>query len=366
MKKVDIHIMKKFIKAFLLTLVAFLNIFILSQVFRIVKFVTEGKMTVGESLEYILTLIPKMLIDITPLSILLGGLISMNIMASNLEIISLKTSGVSFKRIIFFPVILSLMVSGGVFILSDTIAPKSYEKTRMMRSGEKTVLERPITKNKVFLRDKNNIVYYMKEINRKTGIGENIQIIELNQDFNSIKKILTAEKGQYDFIENMWKLKQVTINYDIQEEKSNKIKGKEKKYEEYLDKKYTSLPEKFIPLGKNPKTLTNNEIKKEMKELVLTGNDIKELSQELSRRYSFPFASFFICFVGLSLGSKYVRGGTTRNIGIAIALGYGYYLLQGIFEAIGKNGYINPYIGNWIPNILVLIIGVYLMYKSEY
>lgn len=366
MKKIDIHIIKKFMKAFLLTLIAFLNIFILSQVFRIVKFITEGKMEIGESLEYVLTLIPKMLIDITPLSVLLGGLISMNIMASNLEIISLKTSGVSFKRIIFFPAILSLLISIAIFILSDTIAPKSYEKTRMMRSGEKSVTERPLTKNKVFLRDENNVVYYMKEINRQTGIGKNIQIIELDKEFNNIKKIITAEKGEYDFTNNIWKLKKVVINYNIQKKNENKIEKQEEKYEEYSEKKYSPLPEKFIPLGKNPKTLTNNEIKKEMKELVLTGSDIKELSQELSRRYSFPFASFFICFVGLSLGSKYVRGGTTRNIAAAISLGYGYYLLQGIFEAVGKNGYMNAYIGNWIPNILVLIIGIYLVHKSEY
>ncbi|MGL5056531.1 MAG: LptF/LptG family permease, partial [Fusobacteriaceae bacterium] len=111
MKKIDIHISKNFIRYCSLSFMAFLNIFILSQIFRVIKYVSNGDMTPIESFYYLMTLIPRTAVDVAPLSILLGGLISMNSMASNLEIISLKTSGISFKRMVVFPMIISFIVS---------------------------------------------------------------------------------------------------------------------------------------------------------------------------------------------------------------------------------------------------------------
>ncbi|MGL5985172.1 MAG: LptF/LptG family permease, partial [Cetobacterium sp.] len=59
MKKLDIYVSKNFIKSFLLSLIAFINIFILSQLFKIIRYITEGRMTIVQSITYILYLLPK-------------------------------------------------------------------------------------------------------------------------------------------------------------------------------------------------------------------------------------------------------------------------------------------------------------------
>ncbi|MGL5123864.1 MAG: LptF/LptG family permease [Fusobacteriaceae bacterium] len=358
MKKIDKHISKNFIKYTLLSLTAFLNIFLLSQVFRIIKFVSDGKMTIGDSGIYLLTLIPKILIDIMPLSVLLGGLVSMNIMASNLEIISLKTSGISFKRIIIFPVLISIFISGIIFKISDTIAPNAYEKSRILRGSDEANRTVPVIKHGAFLRGEESFVYYIDIINRVEKTGDNIQIIELSPDFSSIKKIITAKKGIYNETKKSWNFEEVYITDD--ENKKSVF------YKSYSDKRYKNTPDEFITLGKNPKTLTIKELKEEMKELKIIGEDIGELTQELAKRYSFPFASFVICFIGLSLGSRYVRGSSAKSIGISIIFGYGYYILGGTFEAMSKNGFINPFISSWIPNLLFLVIGIYFVNGAEH
>lgn len=357
MKKIDIHICRGFLKAFLLSLIAFINIFLLSQIFRIVKLVSDGKMAAGDSLLYIGALIPRIIIDVTPLSILLGGLISMNVMAGNLEIISLKTSGISFKRIIVFPVIISFFVSIGIFLLSDRVAPKFYEYTRILR-GSSSDREIPLVKERAFLRGKENYVYYMGFINREEGYGRNIQFIELNSEFNRIEKIVTASKGIYDRDKNLWVLEKafVTLNDGSETmEVSN-----------FQDSKFSAKPDEFITLEKDPRTLTNRELKETMKDIKAVGGDTREYIQQIAKRYAYPFASFVICFIGLALGSRYVRGASAMSIGVSIILGYGYYLLGGVFEAISKNGFIDPFIGNWLPNLLFLGLGIYFVNEAEY
>ena len=358
MKKIDRHISKGFLKSFSLSLLAFLNIFLISQIFRVIKYVSDGKMSVNDSIIYFLTLIPGMLVDIAPLSVLLGGLISMNVMASNLEIISLKTSGISFRRIIIFPVIISALIAIGIYKISDTVAPKMYEKKRILRGSDKENEEIPIEKEEAFLRGTGNYVYFMKNINRVTEEAKGIEIIDLNNEFNKIERVIIAKTGKYDAKRKAWNLKDVYISR-IGENSS-------KEYKEFSDLKYKEDPNKFITIGKDQRTLSIAELKKEMKARRAVGKDIKEFVQELSKRYSYPFASFFICFIGLALGSRYVRGASAKNIAISVGFGYGYYLLSGVFEAISKNGFINPFIASWIPNIIFLSLGICFVKQSEY
>ncbi|MGL5124941.1 MAG: LptF/LptG family permease [Fusobacteriaceae bacterium] len=356
MKKIDIHISKNFIRYCSLSFMAFLNIFILSQIFRVIKYVSNGDMTPIESFYYLMTLIPRTAVDVAPLSILLGGLISMNSMASNLEIISLKTSGISFKRMVVFPMIISFIVSLGIFYISDRVVPKAYEQSRILRGSDSKDATLPETKDDAFLRGENNLVYFIQKIDRIKNTGEKIQLIHLNSEFNAVERILVADSGKFDPDKKMWQFKDVHIS----------SKTESQYFEEYSSEIYDEEPKSFITLGKDPRVLTNRELRKEMINLTNIGGDRRSFVQELAKRYSFPFASFVIAFIGLSLGSSYVRGGSGLSIMVAVIFGYGYYLVQGVFEAFGKNGMINPFLGNWIPNLIFLALGIYFMNKAEY
>ena len=57
---------------------------------------------------YLLSGIPDVLVNVVPLAVLLGGLMAINKMAASSEVIALKTSGISFLRIVTVPIVLSL------------------------------------------------------------------------------------------------------------------------------------------------------------------------------------------------------------------------------------------------------------------
>ncbi|MDP0493431.1 MAG: LptF/LptG family permease [Fusobacterium sp. JB021] len=357
MKKLDIYISKNFIKSFLISLIAFMNIFLLSQLFKVFRYVADGRMSSYQGVLYLFNMLPEVIVNMTPLAVLLGSLMFINKMASNLEIISLKTSGISFRRIIVCPIIISFIISLVVYYINGNIYPRSERRMRELK-GDKIIKTIPIEKRNAFLRDRNNNVYYIGYINSNKETAKDFQIIKMNETFSEIEKVIIAKNANFDKNEKIWKLSDVVIN-DILNKKSEKIKN-------YSNKEFNEQPENFFTLSTNPKFLTNKELRKEIINMKITGGDTRSGLVELGKRYSFPFASLVIILIGLSLGSRYVRAASAKTIGISIFFGYGYYIIQGLFEALSKNGLINAFLGGWIPNILFLLLGIYLIYKSEY
>ncbi|WP_418964187.1 LptF/LptG family permease [Cetobacterium sp.] len=359
MKKLDIYISKNFIKSFLLSLIAFINIFILSQLFKIIRYITAGRMSVSESATYILYLLPKIFIEVTPLAVLLGSLMCINRMASNLEIISLKTSGISFRRIVRYPIIISFFISIIVFQVMNRVHPMALAKSRALRAGRK-ISERvlPTTKNNAFLRTEENVVYYIRQVDRVGNTGTLMEIIKLDKSFEKIESIITAKKGVFDTSKNSWLLENAVVN-DL-------VNKTQKTYKTYSNPELNKAPADFITIQGDPDELTNAEITKAIRDIRITGGDVKEPLSVLGKRYSFPFASFIVSFLGLSLGSRYVRGASAISIALSVGLGYSYYIVQASFEALSVNGILNPFVSGWIPNIIFLSLGIYFMRRAEY
>ncbi|MDO4690699.1 MAG: LptF/LptG family permease [Fusobacterium sp.] len=361
-KKMDIYISKYFLKYFFMSSFSFLGIFLLAQMFKIIKYINEGRLVGKNIYLYILSLIPKIFIDIAPLSVLLAGLITISIMASNLEIISLKTSGIRFFRIVTAPLLLSFFISLSVFFIYNSIYTKSLSTINLLRGREtENTIVLPNEKQNAFYRNiEGNYLYFAKEINRKESRASYIEVVVYDKDISNLKEVITAKSASFDKEEKIWIFNDVNI-YNA--EKKEEINLKEYKNEKFIDG-----PDNFIRTkGIDPRMQTIKELKKSIKEQKSIGEDIKIYLVELAKRYSFPFASFIVAFIGLSVGSKYIRGGkSTINLVICIVVGYAYYIVSGAFEAMSLNGILNPFFASWIPNILYLIIGLFFMNKAEY
>ncbi|ADO82157.1 LptF/LptG family permease [Ilyobacter polytropus] len=358
MKKIDRYITMNFIKSIVLSLFGFINIFILSQLFKVIRYVTEGRFGGVDAIYYIISLLPDIIIKVMPLAVLLGGLMTINKMASSLEIIALKTSGISFKRIITFPILIAFIISCGVYYMNDKIYPESIKKSREIKRGGYEDMELPESRKKAFLRGKDNYVYYAESINRITSTAVNIEILELDSEFEKLTKIITAEKGIYHRENKLWKFENVTVN-NLEKKSSYTLPVMQ-------DVRYDDEPERFLAPSVNPKLLTIKEMRSTLGAIKQTGGNSREILMELGDRTSFSFASFVVSFLGLSLGSRYVRGASAVSVAMSVGLGYSYYIVQASMEAISMGGVIHPFIGAWIPNILFLILGIYAMYKAEY
>ena len=86
---------------------------------------------------------------------------------------------------------------------------------------------------------------------------------------------------------------------------------------------------------------------------------------ELSKKFSIPFTCLLFAFLGAPLGIKSSRSGKSGSFGVTVAVILVYYLGLIVTQNLGRIGKIHAYTSVWIPNIILLLVVVYVVYKMQ-
>jgi len=106
-----------------------------------------------------------------------------------------------------------------------------------------------------------------------------------------------------------------------------------------------------------------NNIENEISNMAYQQKQVREYLVEIHKKYSIPVACFVFILVGAPLGVMARRGG----FGVAASLSLGFFLLYWASliggEKLADREFIEPWVGMWIANIVIGILGLFLTYK---
>lgn len=113
------------------------------------------------------------------------------------------------------------------------------------------------------------------------------------------------------------------------------------------------------------KTMNISELNEFYDQQQAKGSDsVNLIAVERHTRIAYPLATFILTLIGVSLSSRKVRGGTGLHIGIGTALCFSYILFNRFFEEFAQSGTMPPGLAVWTPNLIYLVIAVYLYRKA--
>jgi lipopolysaccharide export system permease protein len=87
---------------------------------------------------------------------------------------------------------------------------------------------------------------------------------------------------------------------------------------------------------------------------------------ELSKRVSLSFACIAFALVAMPLGVTAQRKETSVGFGISLALAFSYFFFVVLAEMLRDNAAAFPYLLLWIPNILFIGAGLWLLKRLDY
>jgi len=87
---------------------------------------------------------------------------------------------------------------------------------------------------------------------------------------------------------------------------------------------------------------------------------------ELNKNFAIPLASCFFVIVGSGIGMGARIGGLSVGVTGSFFVFIIYYILLIGGEELAERNVLHPGIGIWIPNIFLLIIGIFIYHKEIY
>ena len=355
-KILDRYIIIKFLGTFFFALALIISIAIVFDISeKIDDFLEKEAPMKAIVFEYYLNFIPFFANLFSPLFIFISVIFFTSKMSGQTEIIAILASGISFKRLLVPYLVAALFLAGISFYLNNYVLPHS--NTSRIAFETKYI--------------KNPFVYKNKHVHRQIAPGQFIYF----ESYNNFDKIgyqfsyeriengslnfkLLSERIFWDSLKNKWTIE----NYFTRE-----IKGMEEVISTgfRMDTSLAFYPGEFNRRDNFVETMDTPELNKYIDQEILRGSEeVPFYLVEKYRRFSYPFATFILTIMGVSLSSRKVRGGIGVQIGVGILLSFTYIMFMQISQTFATNGNLPAWLAVWIPNIFFTIIAIFLLKRA--
>ncbi|MEN3046008.1 MAG: LptF/LptG family permease [Candidatus Hydrothermales bacterium] len=368
--KVDKYIFFSLIPPFLYSIILLLMIMLLDKIFDLADLVFKKKIPFIVVLEILSLSIPYMLALVIPMSMLVSTLYVFGNLGQDREILALSTSGISLLRItrvpLFFSIILFLFLIyfNGFFVpnVNHLLKQKIYYMYRYRPSIA--------IKEGVFNEIGNMSIY----IEKKEGNGDILKNIRIFQKEEEISQIINAKEGLIERVKNGYIL--ILKDGMIKEKKEGEISVRRVEFKEYKIYIEDKREEEIGIVSKSDRELTLRElllnIERNLEKLRKNKEENKFLFLETQRywvevhkKFSIPFASIVFVIIGIPLAKIFGKAGWGSAFGISIIVFTIHYILLVVGEELADRGMISTFLAMWTGNILTLLTGIYLLYKTR-
>lgn len=306
--------------------------------------------------DYYFNFIPFFLNLFSPLFTFIAVIFFTSQMATRTEIVAILSSGVSYTRILF-PYMLSATVIALLSLyLNNFVIPDATKK--------RIAFEDQYIRNEFHNNDRNihkqispDNYIYLESYNTEENTGYKFSIEKFSEGKLNYK--LMAENIKWDSVNSHWTIN----NYYIRT-----IKGMEEQIQkgDRIDTTFSFTPKEFGRKDNTMETMNFYEIDKYIKEEKLKGSDNIEVYEiEKYRRNAFPFATFILTLIGVSIASRKVRGGIGMHIGLGIFISFTFIMFMQVSTTFAASGLVSPLIAVWIPNFLFSFLAWFLLKKAQ-
>lgn len=353
LKKIDFYIIKKFLGTYVFAIVLIISIAVVFDINeKIDDFINAPLKEI--IFDYYLNFIPYYTNLFSQLFTFIAVIFFTSKLADNSEIIAMLSSGISFKRLMIPYMVSAAIISSLTFTLNSFVIPPA-NKTRIEFQNKYVSNKKVDYAANVQLQVSPGVIAYINRYddNLKTGYRFSMEKFE----GKSLRSKLTAESIRYDSAYH-W----VARNYTIRD-----FDGMEEKFQKgnRLDTIITIAPSDFLISRYDAELMTTPELKQYIKKQEARGaSNIKPFQIEYETRIASTFAAFILTSIGMFLSSRKVKGGMGVNIGIGLVLSFTYILFSSISSTFATNGDMSPRLAVWLPNIIYMIIALYLYRKA--
>ena len=350
----DRYIIRKFLGTFFF---AMLMIIVITVVFdiseKIDNFIDKKAPLNSIIFDYYLNFIPYFVSLFSSLFIFISVIFFTSKMAYQSEIIAILSSGISFRRFLYPYFLGACFLSAFSFFINDIIMPSA--------NIERLEFEDKFVRSQFVFHDRNvhkqiepGVFVYFESFSNSSEIAYRFSLERYDGD-RLVSKLI-SENATWNKEKEKWTIRL----YHIRDIDSLGIETL--RVGTSIDTTINLHPSEFKRRAdKFIETMNLAELREYIEELKMQGADsIKFFLFELHKRIAFPFSTFILTLIGVSLSTRKVRGGIGIHLAIGIAIIFIYILFMQFSVEFATKGNLHPFIAAWIPNIIFGCVSIFL------
>lgn len=351
-KKLDIYILKKFLGTFIYSIIIISVIIIIFDISEKLEWFMKHHATWKPIVfDYYVNFIPYLVNLFSPLFTFIAVVFFTSRMAARSEIIAILGGGTSFWRLLYPYMIGAFLIAGMSLYLNHFVIPDANKKRLRF---ENLYLNDPSTNmnTNIHKQISPGVFIYMESFANDMGYRFTLEHIEGQR----MPYKLMAETIRWDSVKKTWRI----FNYFVRRiypDGTQKIASGMVK-----DTVLNLNPADFTERIDDVKAMNYSELNAYIAKKRMEGStNIAAFEVENDQRTAFPFATFILTIIGVSLSSRKVRGGTGLHLGVGLMIAFSFILFMQISTTFAEGGFISPLISVWIPNFIYGIVAYFML-----
>lgn len=356
LKRIDIYLVQELIRPFLAGIAGFFVLTLGNTLYLYAELIVHSKIPVDKVIEILLYNQPANMVITFPVAFMFATLLAIGRMSKDSELTAMRSVGLSFRRILTPILLCSVFVSYLAFLTNDVIVPHSNRAVVDLQREILFAQGAPMVKENVFFKGgSENRYYYVSQIDRRNNQMFGVFIFDKRENQ---QEVLTAREARWD--NDTWVLSNGVISHYDQ---WGSIEKEEAFREMVIE--VSVKPEVFAAGERSPVEKSASELKTEIEALRSGGSDTRSMEVDYNLKFSLPLSTFFAALIAAPLGARFGRLGGFIGVALSIALMLIYQVVMTIARSLGNNGVLDPFMGAWLPNLMFLVVGAFLLWRVD-
>ncbi len=425
MKILTRYILREHIGPFFLAFLTITFLLIIDLVPKIIDHIIDKDLEVAVVFEIIGLNLAWMLALSIPMSVLVATLMAFGRLTSDFEITAIKASGVNLLRVLVPLLVVGALLMVGMIEFNDRVLPDLNKRSRLLWADISAMRPTLVFRSGVFITDIPGYLVLLDKIDHSTSRVESVNITDTrdqtkpqiivaeygylemtdggrNMRFTlyngEVHSLDTRDPNNYrrvsfeEYVKNVSDVKSELVRTDTEfrndremsisdmQDRVDKarltvepfrqrisatleVRASQLFSDSFVVKQTDSITDSaaFSQVRQDASALLR-QVERGYQQLESQQRVANKYSIEIHKKYSIPAASLAFVLLGAPLGILTRRGGMGVAIAISIVLFtiYWAFLIGG--EDLADRGLMSPFWAMWIANILLGVLGLYLLY----
>ncbi|RAP24027.1 hypothetical protein DID73_01830 [Candidatus Marinamargulisbacteria bacterium SCGC AG-343-K17] len=358
MKLLDSYLVKEIIFPFIFGIAAFTSIIAGSSlIFQLVSKAVKYGFSIASTVQLFVYKLPAVISLTLPMAILLATILVIGRLSADLEMVALRSAGVSLFRILIPIISIGLVVSLVNIIFNEIVVPRANYHAEILLNN--------LQKTNISIRENVNLTQYDDEglplriINVREVEEQTLKDITIAEyEKGRLARVIRAEYGNWDSIGG-WVFNNGVMHV-LLESSSQELMVIN------FEKEIINLALDLLDFSKRAKSydeMNGKELMSFIQKEKLLGKDINELLIQYYLKFALPFACLIFTMIGAAVSFQPHRRSSAMGMGLSIIIILTYYIIYSFGLAFGINSVIPPILAAWTPNIIIGIVSIYLLNK---